>query len=61
MIIKLLTEHPFGVSKLKGGCTGSSEYTFVKNATFLEITCGGSIIGLCFLTLYIRVTTKYEL
>ena len=41
MIVKLLTEHHFGVQLigLKGGCTDSSKSTLVKNATLLEISC----------------------
>ena len=30
MTVKLLTEHHFEFLSLKGGCTGSSESTFVK-------------------------------
>ena len=30
----LLTEHHLEFLSFKGGCTGSSESTFVKNATF---------------------------
>ena len=30
MIVKLLTEHHLKFLSLKGGCTGSSEYTLVK-------------------------------
>ena len=30
MIVKLLTEHHLYVLSLKGGCTGSSEFTLVK-------------------------------
>ena len=30
MIVKLLTEHHFEFLSLKGGCTGSSESTFVN-------------------------------
>ena len=30
LIVKLLTEHLFGVLSLKGGCTGLSESTLVK-------------------------------
>ena len=30
MIIKLLTEHHLESLSVKGGCTGSSEYTLVK-------------------------------
>ena len=30
MIVKLLTEHYLEFLSLKGGCTGSSESTFVK-------------------------------
>ena len=30
MIVKLLTEHPLEFLSLKGGCTGSSEFTHVK-------------------------------
>ena len=30
MIVKLLTEHHLEFLKLKGGCTGSPEFTFVK-------------------------------
>ena len=44
MIVKLLTEQRLEFLSLKGGCTGSSESIFVKNATLLEMTCRGSII-----------------
>ena len=44
MNIKLLTEHHLEFLSLKGGCTGSSESTLVKNATLLEITCHGSFL-----------------
>ena len=37
--VKLLTEHHLEFRSLKGGCTGSSELTLVKNATLREITC----------------------
>ena len=30
MIVKLLTEHHLRFLSLKGGCTGSSEFTLVK-------------------------------
>ena len=30
MLVKLLTEHHLEFLSLKGGCTGTSEYTFVK-------------------------------
>ena len=30
MNVKLLTEHHLGFLRLKGGCTGSSEFTLVK-------------------------------
>ena len=30
MIVKLLTEHHLELPSFKGGCTGSSESTFVK-------------------------------
>ena len=43
MSVKLLTEHRLEFVSLKGGCTGSSESTHVKNATLLEIICRGSI------------------
>ena len=42
MIVRLLTEHHLEFLSFKGGCTGSSESTLVKNATLLEITCHGS-------------------
>ena len=42
MIVKLLTEHHLKFLSLKGGCTGSSESTLVKNAESLEISCRGS-------------------
>ena len=42
MSVKLLTEHHLEFLSLKGGSTGSSESTVVKNATLLEITCSGS-------------------
>ena len=41
MSVKLLTEHHLEFLSLKGGDTGSSEYT-CQNATLLEITCHGS-------------------
>ena len=44
MSAKLLTEHHLEFLSLKGGCTGSSESTFVKT-TLLEITCRGSIMS----------------
>ena len=40
MSVKLLTEHHLRFLNFKGGCTGSSESTFVK---VLEITSHGSI------------------
>ena len=43
MIVKLLTEHNLEFLSLKGGCRGSSETTS-QNATFLEISCTGSIL-----------------
>ena len=42
MSVQLLTEHHLEFLSLKGGCTGSSESTLVKNATLLEIECRGS-------------------
>ena len=43
MIVKLLTEHHLEFPSLKGGCRGSSEYTYTfQNATSLEISCTGS-------------------
>ena len=42
MTVKLLNKQHLGYLSLKGGCTGSSESTLVKNATLLEITCYGS-------------------
>ena len=41
MIVKLLTEQHLEFLSLKGGCTGSFEYSY-QNATLLEITCRGS-------------------
>ena len=46
MTVKLLTDQHLEFLSLKGDCTGSSESTLVKNATLLEISCGGSIIDL---------------
>ena len=45
MSFKLLTEHHLKFLSLKGDYIGSSEYTLVKNATLLEITCHGSYYG----------------
>ena len=45
MSVKLLTEHRLEFVSLKGGCTGLSESTLVKNATLLEIICRGSILA----------------
>ena len=45
MIVKLLTEHHLEFLSLKGGCTGSSESTDVKNATLFEISCQGSFLN----------------
>ena len=42
MSVKLLTEHQLELLGLKEDCTGLSEYTLIKNATLLEITCQGS-------------------
>ena len=42
MIVKLLTEHFMEFLSLKRGCRGSSESTYVKNATLLEISCRAS-------------------
>ena len=39
MTVKLLSEHHLEFLSLKGGCTGSSEYTLVK---LLEISRRGS-------------------
>ena len=47
MTVKLLTEHHLEFLSFKGGCTGSSESILCQNATFLEITCRGSIIYTC--------------
>ena len=44
MSVKLLTEYNLEFPSLTGGCTVSSESTFVKNATLLEITCHGSYV-----------------
>ena len=45
MIVKLLTEHHLEFISLKGGCTGSSEFTLTcQNTTLLEITCHSSLI-----------------
>ena len=41
MSIKLLTERHLEFLSLKGGCTGSSDFT-CQNTTLLEITCHGS-------------------
>ena len=40
MSVKLLTEHRFEFVSFKGGCTGSSESTLVKNANL----CHGSML-----------------
>ena len=34
MVVKLLTEHHYEFLSLKGGCTGSSEFTLVKMPHF---------------------------
>ena len=45
MTFKLLTERHFEFLSLIGGCTGSSEFTFVKKkAALLESTCRGSSV-----------------
>ena len=44
MIVKLLTEHHLAFLRLKGGCRGSSESTYVKMPHCLEITCTGLFI-----------------
>ena len=44
MSVQLLTKHILEFLSLKGGCTGSSESTVVKNTTLSEITCHGSCI-----------------
>ena len=41
---KATVRTPFGVSKLKGGCTGSSRVHTCQHGTLLEITCRCSII-----------------
>ena len=41
MIVKLLTEYHLEFLSLKGGCTGSAEYTR-QNVTLLEISCTSS-------------------
>ena len=46
MNIKLLNEDDLEFPSLKGGCTGWSESTLVKNATFLEITYRGSLMSI---------------
>ena len=43
MIVKLLTKQHLEFLSLKGGGTGLSESTPVKNVKLLEISCGGSI------------------
>ena len=43
MIVKLLTERHLEFLSLKGGCTGSSEFTLVKMSNCLKTTCTGSI------------------
>ena len=40
---KLLTEQHLEFLRSKGGFTGTSASVHVKNATFFEITCHGSI------------------
>ena len=44
MNIKLLTEHHFGVSKLKNGLHRRVRVYSCQNATLLEITCRRSTI-----------------
>ena len=44
MNVKVLDEHHLEFVSLKGGCTGSSESTLVKNATLCEITCHSSYV-----------------
>ena len=55
MIVKLLTEHHFGVSKLKGGCRGSSESTLVKMSNCWKSHAAALII---MNSLYISVYTS---
>ena len=57
MIVKLLTEHHLEFLSLKGGCTGSSEFTHVKmphcwksNAT-AQLLC--SCLYVCLVTLHV--------
>ena len=52
MAVKLLTEHHFEFLSFKGGCTGWSESTIVK-----EITCRGSINCVLVLLLCMKVFT----
>ena len=39
MTFKLLALQPLEFLSYRGGCTGSSESTFVKMPNWLEITC----------------------
>ena len=52
MSVKLLTEYHLEFLSFKRVCTGSSEFTVVKNATLLGITCRGS--------LYLKTSKKRE-
>ena len=45
MNVQLLNEQRLEFLSLKGSCTCSSEFTLVKNATLLEITCHGSFVS----------------
>ena len=44
MIVKLLTEHHFGVSKLNRRLQGLVRVYTCQNVRLLEITCHGSIV-----------------
>ena len=49
MIVKLLTEHHLEFLSLKGGCTGSSESTFVKMSNCWKSHAAAHIlISLCY-------------
>ena len=45
MIVKLLTEHHLEFLSLKGGCTGSSEYTHVKMPHFRKSHATAHVIS----------------
>ena len=44
MMVKLLIKHHLEFLSLKGDCRGSSESTYVQNATLLEISCTGFVV-----------------